>query len=274
MKSRKRQLYLVEILGLLLGLLWLSPFYLMIVNAFKTKKEIFSGVLGIPEAWTFDNFVQAFIDLDFLRSLFNSVLITVVSVGIIIIFASMAGFALARNTSKLSGAILLIFVAAMLIPFQSVMIPLVSLFGKVDLLNRAGLIFMYLGFGSSLSIFLYHGAMTGISQSLDEAAFMDGANKFQVFRHIIFPLLKPISVTVGILNVIWIWNDYLLPSLMLGQKGKVKTLPVAVQAFVGSYVKQWDLILSAALLAIIPMIIIFLIAQKQIMHGMVEGAIK
>src|SRR5690625_1292853 len=101
MKSRKRQLYLVEILGLLLGLLWLSPFYLMIVNAFKTKKEIFSGVLGIPETWTFDNFVQAFIDLDFLRSLFNSVLITVVSVGIIIIFASMAGFRSEEHTSEL-----------------------------------------------------------------------------------------------------------------------------------------------------------------------------
>jgi len=272
MKSRKRQLYLVEILGLLLGLLWLSPFYLMIVNAFKTKKEIFSGVLGIPETWTFDNFVQAFIDLDFLRSLFNSVLITVVSVGIIIIFASMAGFALARNTSKLSGAILLIFVAAMLIPFQSVMIPLVSLFGKLDLLNRAGLIFMYLGFGSSLSIFLYHGAMTGISQSLDEAAFIDGANKFQVFRHIIFPLLKPISVTVGILNVIWIWNDYLLPSLILGDS--TATIPLKMFFFFGQYTKQWHLALAGLTIAIIPVIIGYFFAQKQIIEGVSEGAVK
>ena len=272
MKSRKRQLYLVEILGLLLGLLWLSPFYLMIVNAFKTKKEIFSGVLGIPETWTFDNFVQAFIDLDFLRSLFNSVLITVVSVGIIIIFASMAGFALARNRSKLSNAILLIFVAAMLIPFQSVMIPLVSLFGKVDLLNRAGLIFMYLGFGSSLSIFLYHGAMTGISKSLDEAAFIDGANKFQVFRHIIFPLLKPISVTVGILNVIWIWNDYLLPSLILGDS--TATIPLKMFFFFGQYTKQWHLALAGLTIAIIPVIIGYFFAQKQIIEGVSEGAVK
>jgi len=272
MKSKNRQLYIVEILGLLLGLLWVSPFYLMIVNAFKTKKEIFSGVLGIPETWTFDNFVQAFIDLDFLRSLFNSVLITVVSVGIIIIFASMAGFALARNRSKLSNAILLIFVAAMLIPFQSVMIPLVSLFGKVDLLNRAGLIFMYLGFGSSLSIFLYHGAMTGISKSLDEAAFIDGANKFQVFRHIIFPLLKPISVTVGILNVIWIWNDYLLPSLILGDS--TATIPLKMFFFFGQYTKQWHLALAGLTIAIIPVIIGYFFAQKQIIEGVSEGAVK
>lgn len=272
MKPRNRNLYIIEILGILLGLLWISPFYLMIVNAFKTKKEIFSGVLGLPETLTMDNFVQAFIDLDFFKSLFNSAFITVVSVGIIILFASMAGYALARNTSKLSGIILLIFVAAMLIPFQSVMIPLVSLFGKADMLNRVGLIFMYLGFGSSLSIFLYHGAMTGISKSLDEAALIDGANKLQVFRHIIFPLLKPISVTVGILNVIWIWNDYLLPSLILGDSSA--TIPLKMFFFFGQYTKQWHLALAGLTIAIIPVIIGYFFAQKQIIEGVSEGAVK
>ena len=210
MKKSKRKLYMIEIFGLLLALLWLSPFYLMIVNAFKTKREIFTDVLGLPKEFTTDNFVKAFNDLDFLNHFSTPLLITVVGVGVIILFSSMAGYALARNKSKLSGIIFLVFVAAMLIPFQSVMIPLVSLFGKAEMLNRAGLILMYLGFGSSLSIFLYHGAMTGISNSMDEAAIIDGANKFQVFWNIIFPLLKPISVTVGILNVIWIWNDYLI----------------------------------------------------------------
>lgn len=272
MKSSKRKLYIIEILGILLALLWVAPFYLMIVNAFKSKREIFSGVLGLPETWTMANFVQAFIDLDFFRSLFNSVLITVVSVGIIILFASMAGYALARNTSKLSGVILLGFVAAMLIPFQSVMIPLVSLFGKVDMLNRVGLIFMYLGFGSSLSIFLYHGAMTGISKSMDEAALIDGANKLQVFRHIIFPLLKPISVTVGILNVIWIWNDYLLPSLILGDSSA--TIPLKMFFFFGQYTKQWHLALAGLTIAIIPVIIGYFFAQKQIIEGVSEGAVK
>lgn len=271
MESKRRN-YGIEIVGILLGLLWLLPFYLMIVNAFKTKKEIFTDVLGLPETFKFDNFVEAFIDLNFINSLFNSVLITVISVGIIIFFSAMAGYALARNKSKLSAAILLIFVSAMLIPFQSVMIPLVSIFGQAELLNRAGLIFMYLGFGSSLSIFLYHGAMTGISNSLDEAAIIDGANKLQTFWYIIFPLLKPISVTVGILNVIWIWNDYLLPSLVLEQDHA--TIPLQMFFFFGQYTKQWHLALAGLTIAILPVIIGYFFAQKQIIEGVSEGAVK
>jgi len=161
----------------------------------------------------------------------------------------------------------------MLIPFQSVMIPLVSIFGQAEMLNRVGLIFMYLGFGSSLSIFLYHGAMTGVSNSLDEAAFIDGANKFQVFFYIIFPLLKPISVTVGILNVIWIWNDFLLPSLVL-QDPELKTIPLATFSFFGQYTKQWDLALAALVISIIPRLIFFFAMQKLIVKGITSGSIK
>ncbi|HJF33765.1 MAG TPA: carbohydrate ABC transporter permease [Sporosarcina psychrophila] len=272
MKQSKRNLYIIEFFGLLLALLWLSPFYLMLTNAFKTKREIFTDVLGLPNEYTMDNFVKAFIDLDFMKSLFNSVIITVLGVGVIIVFSSMAGYALARNKSKLSGIIFLVFVAAMLIPFQSVMIPLVSIFGKADMLNRTGLIFMYLGFGSSLSIFLYHGAMTGISNSMDEAAIIDGANKFQVFWKIIFPLFKPISVTVGILNVIWIWNDYLLPSLILSDSSA--TIPIKMFLFFGQYTKQWHLALAGLTIAVIPVIIGYFFAQKQIIEGVSEGAVK
>ncbi|WP_425442103.1 carbohydrate ABC transporter permease [Sediminibacillus massiliensis] len=272
MDKTKRNLIIIEIVGLLIALLWLSPFYLMLVNAFKTKREIFEGVLGLPTALTSENFVNAFIDLNFMSSLFNSLLVTGASVAIIILCSSMAGYALARNKSKLSGALLLVFVSAMLIPFQSVMIPLVSLFGQVEMLNRAGLIFMYLGFGCSLSIFLYHGAMTGISKSLDEAAIIDGANKFQTFWYIIFPLLKPISVTVAILNVIWIWNDYLLPSLVLEEANA--TIPLKMFYFFGQYTKQWHLALAGLTIAIIPVIIGYFFAQKQIIDGVSEGAVK
>ncbi|WP_413379874.1 carbohydrate ABC transporter permease [Alkalihalobacillus sp. 1P02AB] len=272
MKSNKRKLYLLEIIGILLGLLWLSPFYLMIVNAFKSKREIFTDVLGFPEGLMTENFVRAFNDLNFFNSLWNSTVITFVSILIIVVFSSMAGYALARNKSKLSSVLLLVFVAAMLIPFQSVMIPLVSNFGSVDMLNKAGLIFMYLGFGCSLSIFLYHGAMTGVSPSLDEAALVDGANKFQIFWKIIFPLLKPISVTVAILNVIWIWNDYLLPSLVLSESDS--TIPLKMFFFFGQYTKQWHLALAGLTLAIIPVIIFYFIAQKHIIKGVSEGAVK
>ena len=226
----------------------------------------------MPEAWCFDNFVEAFIDLNFVNSLWNSVLITGVSVIIIVLFSSMAGYALSRNKSKVSGVILLLFVSAMLIPFQSVMIPLVSIFGQADMLNQAGLIFMYLGFGSSLSIFLYHGAMTGVPVSLDEAALIDGANKFQTFWHIVFPLLKPISVTVAILNIIWIWNDYLLPSLILSEQSA--TIPLKMFYFFGQYTKQWHLALAGLTIAIIPVIIAYFFAQKQIIEGVSEGAVK
>lgn len=270
--NEKRNLISIEILGLLLGLIWIAPFYLMIVNAFKTKRDIFSGVLGFPEEIVFQNFVEAFIDLEFMKSLFNSLLITGLSIAIIILFSSMAGYALARNKSKLSGIIFFVFVAAMLIPFQSVMIPLVSIFGQADMLNAGGLIFMYLGFGCSLSIFLYHGAMTGVSKSLDEAAIIDGASRFQTFWYIIFPLLKPISVTVAILNVIWIWNDYLLPSLVLSESNA--TIPLKMFYFFGQYTKQWHLALAGLTIAIIPVIIGYFFAQKQIINGVSEGAVK
>ena len=173
------------------------------------------------------------------------------------------------------------FIASMIIPFQVVMLPLISTFrdagnflGISMLQSYPGIIFAYLGFGGAMTVFILTGFIKGIPYELEEAAAIDGCSPEGTFFKIVFPLLKAVEVTVTILNGMWIRNDYLLPSMMLGQNGKIKTLPVAVQAFVGSYVKQWDLILSAALLAMLPMIILFLLAQKQIMSGMVEGAIK
>ena len=173
------------------------------------------------------------------------------------------------------------FVAAMVIPFQVVMLPILTIFkttgnslGIPMLSSYTGIIFAYLGFGGSMSIFIFHGFVKGIPKELEEAAKIDGCKHEQIFFKIIFPLMKPVQMTVLILNGLWIWNDYLLPSIMLGLNGKIKTLPIAVSSFVGSYVKQWDLILTAAFLAMIPIIILFLFAQKQIIKGMMEGAIK
>lgn len=271
MKTRK--LLLTEIFGIILGIIWLAPFYLMAVNAFKTKKGIFTDTLGLPSEFTFDNFSLAAEQLEFFHTLLNSLLITVVSVVIIVVFSSMAAYALARSKTKVSGIIFFIFVAAMLIPFQSVMIPLVSVMGKLGALNRGGLIFMYLGFGASLSIFLYHGTLKSIPVSLDEAATIDGCNKFQIFWLIIFPILKPITVTVSILNTIWIWNDYLLPSLVINKPG-IQTLPLRMFFFFGEYTKQWHLALAGLTLAIIPVIIFYFIAQKHIIKGITQGSVK
>jgi raffinose/stachyose/melibiose transport system permease protein len=270
---KRRRNITFEVLGILLGIIWLAPFYLMIVNSLKTKKQIFGDTLGFPSPATFDNYIKAAEQLNFARTFFNSLLISVISVVLIILFASMASYALSRTKTKASGIIFLIFAAAMLIPFQSVMIPLIELFGNVDMLNRVGLIFMYLGFGSSLSIFLFHGSLKGISVTLDEAATIDGCNTFQTFWKIVFPMLKPITVTVMILNIIWIWNDYLLPSLVINHEG-METIPLKMFYFFGEYTKQWHLAMAGLTLAIIPVIIIYFFAQKQIIAGITQGAVK
>ncbi|WP_088009479.1 carbohydrate ABC transporter permease [Indiicoccus explosivorum] len=262
-----------EVLGVLLGILWIAPFYLMFANSFKTKKEIFSNTVSLPEGLNIANYTEAFRELDFLNTLMNSLFITIASVSLIVVCSAMAAYSLSRAKSRLSTVLLLTFIAAMLIPFQSVMIPLVTVFGQFEMLNRAGLIFMYLGFGASLSIFLYHGALNNISRSLDEAATVDGANRFQVFWYIIFPMLKPITVTVAILNIIWIWNDYLLPSLVINTPGS-ETIPLKMFFFFGEYTTQWHLALAGLALAILPVIIFYFFAQRAIIKGVSDGAVK
>jgi raffinose/stachyose/melibiose transport system permease protein len=211
----------------------------------------------------------------------SSVVITVVSLVLLALFGSMAAWVICRNKTKWSTAIYYVFIASMIIPFQAVMLALISTFrdagnfiGIPMLRSIPGTIFAYCGFGGAMTVFILTGFIKGIPYELEEAASIDGCTPEAVFFRIIFPLLKPVIVTVTILNGMWIWNDYLLPSLLLGSSSSVKTLPVAIQSFVGSFVVQWNLILAAALLTITPMIIIFLLAQKQIIAGMVDGAIK
>lgn len=260
------------ILLVVLGLIFLAPFYIIIINSFKTKRELFEGTLSLPKEWTFDNYIEAFDRLDFLKTLGTSLLITVCSIVLIILFTSMAGWTLQRNNRKASNVILMIFVVSMLIPFQSVMLPLIKVMGSINFLNIPGLIFMYLGFGSDMSIFLYHGFVKSIPRELDEAATIDGCNKLQTFFYIIFPLLKPTTVTVAILNTVWIWNDYLLPSLVIS--GEHQTIPLKTFLFFGEYTKQWHLALAGLVLTILPVIIFYSVAQKQIIKSIVEGSVK
>lgn len=273
MQKKHRLRFLFAGIGFFLAVVWILPFYLMVSNSFKTKAEIFVNSLGLPHQFTAENYPVAVQQLDFLGSFFNSVLITVISIVLIIIFSSMAAYALVRTKRKISSILFLVFAAAMLIPFQTVMIPLVSVFGQVGLLNRIGLIFMYLGFGSSLSIFLYHGAIKSISVSLDEAARIDGCNRWQTFWYVIFPILKPMTVTVMVLNAVWIWNDYLLPSLVINSPGK-ETIPLKMFFFFGEYTKQWHLALAGLTLSIIPIIVVYFFAQRQIIKGMTQGSVK
>lgn len=258
-----------------MALLFLAPMYIAFTNSFKTQKGIYSDVIGLPagDAFTMGNYAQAFKDLNFMHSFMNSLLITVSSTVLIVIFASMAAWMLVRSKTKFSKFLFFLFAMAMLIPFQAVMLPLVNLAGKLHLLNPAGLVFMYLGFGSSLSIIMYHGFIKGIPVELEEAATIDGCNKLQIFWLIVFPLLKPITVTVSILNTMWIWNDFLLPQLVINRP-EWQTIPLKMFYFFGQYSKKWNLALAGLVLAMIPIIIFYFFAQKSIVKGITQGSIK
>ncbi|WDW06719.1 carbohydrate ABC transporter permease [Priestia aryabhattai] len=266
--------FIVEILAVLLGLVFLVPFYYVLSNSLKSFAEILSNTSALPTTIQFQNFVNAFDQMNYLKVLSNSLIITVISNAVLVIFCSMAAYMLVRTKKKISSIIFMAFVAAMVIPFQSIMIPLVKVAGNLNLLNSIwGIVIMYLGFGSGMTIFLYHGFIKGIPVELEEAAIIDGCSRLGVFWRIVFPLLKPITVTVVILNSLWIWNDFLLPSLVL-QDPELRTIPLATFFFFGQYTKQWDLALAALVISIIPLLIFFFAMQKHIVKGITSGSIK
>ncbi|GAB6277349.1 MAG: carbohydrate ABC transporter permease [Rectinema sp.] len=284
-QPRKSGTVIAEIVTAIIFLLFLFPFLLVLINSAKTSFEVTQYPLALPTRWgnLIDNIVKIWTSesVRYPNSLLSSIIITAVSLVLINVFSAMAGWALVRTKTKTSSAIFFIFVASMVIPFQIVMFPLLSWFRTVTdvtgirlLRTYQGIILSYIGFGAPLSIFMFHGFIKSIPLELEEAATIDGCHKHQIFFKIIFPILTPIQATVLVLNGIWIWNDYLLPLLVLGKGNDVMTLPLAVSNFAGAFVKQWDLILTAILLAMVPVIIFFLFAQKYIVKGMVAGAIK
>ncbi len=284
-ERRGAGIIILEIAAILIFILFMMPFLLVLLNSAKPSKDIIISPISWPSDWTliWRNIVTIFENpsTDYLGAFIDSAVITVLSLAVISVFSAMCAWALVRNKAKWSTVIFLFFVSAMVIPFQVVMFPLVKWFKimgdaiRFPLLGTYhGIVFAYLGFGCSMSIFIFHGFIKGVPLELEEAATIDGCGQARTFFEIVIPLLQPTLITVLILNGIWIWNDYLLPLLILGSAGAVQTIPLAVTSFVGSYLKQWDLILTSALLAMIPIIVLYLFAQKYIIKGMVEGAIK
>jgi len=287
---KKQKSIIAEAAAILLFLLFMMPFALVIINSSKPSLKIIMDPLSLPEnpsqLITNIKTVIASPNVRYVSSFFSTLIITTFSVGLLILISSMAAWVLVRTKTKLSNVVFMVFVGAMVIPFQVVMFPLVSWFHFVEvklglfntpfrlLQNYPGIILAYLGFGSSLTIFIFHGFIKSIPYELEEAATIDSCSRTRTFFSIVFPLLTPITVTVVILNSIWIWNDYLLPLLVLGSGNAVRTLPLSVAGFVGSFVKKWDLILTATLMTMLPIIIVFLILQRHIIKGMVEGSIK
>lgn len=261
--------------GIILGCLFLFPIYILVLNSFKNTKGIFTDVIGFPNAVTFtmENYPNAFEALKYVRSFLNSLTITVISTVLILLISSMAAWVLVRYKTKTSKAVFFLFAAAMLIPFQCVMLPLVGFASRIGLMNPQGLVFMYMGFGTSMSIVMFHGFIKNIPEELEEAATIDGCGSFRLFFWIVIPLMRTILITVAVLNVMWIWNDYLLPSLIINKPGW-QTLPLKTYLFFGQFAKRWDLASAGLIMCIIPIIIFYLFCQKYIVKGITDGAIK
>ena len=275
MKNKKLIVNVVKyivISGLLL--VYIVPFIFVLINSLKARKDVITNPLALPSTFKFSNYVDAFEKMNYSHAFVNTLVITVLSVLIIIIFSSMTAYILVRKDWKFNKFIFFAMVLSMIIPFQGIMIPLVSIYGSMGMLNtKWALIYMYLGFGISLAVFMYHGFIKSIPVELEEAAMIDGATRFQTFWQIVFPIMKPITMTITTLDVLWIWNDFLLPSLVLIAPNE-RTLQLSTYAFNGTYTTDYGLSMSALMLSILPVLIIYLFLQKSIIGGVLQGSIK
>lgn len=264
---------------ILIFIAYMFPFLMVVINSLKQKRDIIKS----PFSWlftvkglSFDNFAKAFNQMDFLNAIKNSLIITVSATAIVTILATMLAYFIVRNNNLLTRIIFALMVASMIIPFQAIMIPLVSIYGgTLNLLNhRLTLIFMHVGFSMSMTVFMFHGFIRGsVPIALEEAAYLDGCTHTQTFFKIVFPLLKPIMSTTLILNALAFWNDFLLPSLVLTDK-KLLTLPLSTYSFYGTYSADYGTIMAGLLLCVVPLLILYIALQKQIINGVVAGAVK
>ena len=257
---------------------FIFPFLMVVVNVFKTKADITSNPLALIGAhgFTLENFPKAMDKMNFWGAFKNSLIITGCSTVLTLILSSMASFVIVRNKWKACGIMFSAMIASMVIPFQVLMIPLVSLYGGIfGVLNsRITLILMHVGFSLSMATFMFHGAIrTNIPLELEEAALIDGCTRWQTFWKIVFPLLKPTIATIAIIDAMAFWNDYLLPSLVLGRK-ELYTIPIAMQAFYGTYSTDIGLVMAALLLAMLPILILYVFLQRYIVEGVTSGAVK
>lgn len=262
---------------LALSVLFLVPIIIVIINSFKSRIYISSQPLKLPNAETFvalENYINGVTTSDFFSAFLRSLFITVVSVILIVLFASMAAWYIVRSNSKITKGIYYMLVFSMIVPFQMVMYTMTYVTNRANLDNLFGITFVYLGFGAGLSVFMLCGFIKSIPLEIEEAAMIDGASPIQVFFTVVFPMLKPTAITVAILNTMWIWNDYLLPYLVLGSDKK--TIPVAIQlAMQGAYGStDYGGFMAMLVLAIVPIIIFYIFCQKYIIKGVVAGAVK
>lgn len=259
----------------LLAALYIYPIFLMVINSVKPFKEVLTNVLGLPTKLAFDNYTYVIEKMDYFRLFWNNVIITVIGIVGIVVFSSMAAYILDRRQTRYTKMIHTLIITPMLIPFQTIMITLLKFMNTIHLNGTTwGLGIQYWGFGIPMATFIYFNFMKSIPREIDESTMIDGATTFQTYSMIIFPLLKTVTATVVVLDVMWIWNDFLLPLLMVNSSPSSKTLVLAAYNFVGSLNTKWHYALAAMVLAVLPSVIVFILLQRYIVEGVVAGAVK
>lgn len=260
----------------ILSVLFIAPIIIVLINSFKGQFYISDAPFSLPNALTFagtENYLNGIERTNFFTAFFYSLFITVGSVLLLTLGASMTSWYLARTKSRVSSFLYYLFVFSMIVPFQMVMFTMSKITNTLGLDNPVGIILIYLGFGAGLSIFIFSGFVKSIPREIEEAAVVDGCNPITLFFSVIFPILRPTAITVAILNTMWIWNDYLLPYLVIGND--YKTIPIAIQYLQGGYgARDMGALMAMLVLAIIPIIVFYLFCQKYIIKGVVAGAVK
>ncbi|MDD6812108.1 MAG: carbohydrate ABC transporter permease [Lachnospiraceae bacterium] len=261
----------------LISIIWVCPIFVVLLNSFKKKSFISMQPFKIPTGKAYvglENYINGIEKIDFFSAFLNSLFITVCSVFVIVLCTSMCGWYLTRVKNKFTSAIYYLCVFSMIVPFQMVMFTLSKIADMLRLDNPVGIILVYLGFGAGLAVFMFCGFVKSIPLEIEEAAMIDGCTPIQTYFQIVLPILKPTCITVAILQAMWIWNDYLLPYLVLDLK-KYKTIPIAIQYLKGGYgAIDMGAMMAMLILAIIPIVIFYLCCQKYIIEGVIAGAVK
>ena len=276
--ANKKKSIIPTIILTVICILWLYPILLILLNSLKVESEITtSGVFSCPTAETWNgisNFIASVTQLDFLKAFWYSLVISVMSVVLILICCSMSAWYIVRVNGKLSKAFYYLCVFSMVVPFQMVMFTLAKTADTLKLNNPYNICIIYLGFGAGLAVFMFTGFVKGIPMEIEEAALIDGCSPFKVYTQVLIPILKPTIISTAILELMWVWNDYLLPTLVLDIK-KYRTIPMAVQYFRGSFGHvQMGPMMASIMIDIIPIISVYLVCQKYIIEGVVAGAVK
>lgn len=273
--KKKLKLALLTIVMLVIAVIYIYPVFLMFINSVKPFGEVILDVIALPTKLEWNNYSYVIDKMQYGKLFMNNVIITAIGIVGIVVFASLSSYILNRRKNSYTKFAHLLITTPMLIPFQTIMITLLKVMGVLNLSgSKVGLGIQYWGFGIPMAAFIYSNFMSTIPKEIDESAYIDGAGTLRTFRSIIFPLLKSVTFTVVVLDVMWIWNDFLLPLLMVNSSNDTKTLVLSAYTFVGQFNTQWHYAMTAMVLAVLPSIIIFILLQRYIVEGVVAGAVK